>query len=156
MKRKIKRGSSGIHRHGVFAVEEIARGERIVEYTGRLLTKAQSAKSQSPYLFELNKKYDVLGLNIARYLNHSCRPNCETEIAGGRIWICALRKIRKGEELTYNYHYDLEESKEYPCRCGAPRCVGVILAPYHWHKLRRHPDHQAGEVKLFKTGKKKT
>lgn len=137
MKKKIKVAESGIHHRGVFAVEEINRGERVVPYTGRLLTKAQSARSQSFYLFELNRKYDVIGLNIARYINHSCRPNCETEIDRGRIWVRAIRKIRVGEELTYNYHYDLEESKDYPCLCGQPGCVGAILAPHHWRKLKK-------------------
>lgn len=138
MKKKIKVAQSGIHHRGVFAVEEIARGERIVQYTGRLLTKAQSERSKSFYLFELNRKYDVIGLNIARYINHSCKPNCETEIRNGQIWIRSIKKISKGEELTYNYHYDLEESKDFPCLCGQPGCVGAILAPHHWRKLKKH------------------
>lgn len=136
MKKKIKVAQSGIHHRGVFAVADIPKDERVVQYTGRLLTKAQAERSKSLYLFELNKKYDVIGLNIARYINHSCRPNCETEVTRGEIWIRTLRKIRAGEELTYNYHYDLEESKEFPCRCGQRGCIGAILAPHHWKKLR--------------------
>lgn len=138
MKKKIKVAQSGIHHRGVFAVEEIARDERIVPYTGRLLTKAQSEHSKSLYLFELNRKYDVIGLNIARYINHSCKPNCETEVKNGQIWIRSIKKILPGEELTYNYHYDLEESKDFPCRCGQPGCVGAILAPHHWRKLKKN------------------
>lgn len=137
MKKKIRVGRSGIHHRGVFAQADLPKDERIVAYTGRLLTKAQAERSRSLYLFELNRKYDVIGLNIARYINHSCRPNCETEVTGGKIWIRSLRKIKAGEELTYNYHYDLEESKEFPCSCGQEGCVGVILAPQHWKKLRR-------------------
>ena len=61
-------------------------------------------------------------------MNHSCSPNCEAQNMDGGIWIIALRDIRAGEEITFNYNYDLTDYKEHPCRCGAPNCVGFILA----------------------------
>src|SRR6185436_12484213 len=61
--------------------------------------------------------------NPARWLNHSCAPNCDAEWIEGRIWIVARRAIRAGEELTFNYGYDLEDYREHPCRCGSPDCV---------------------------------
>jgi hypothetical protein len=66
--------------------------------------------------------------NPARFLNHSCDPNCEAEPDGGRVWIVARRGIRAGEEITFNYGYDLQDYREHPCRCGAADCVGYIVA----------------------------
>ena len=66
--------------------------------------------------------------NPARLLNHSCSPTCEAEEDDERIWIVALRDIKAGEEITFNYNYDLQDYQEHPCRCGAPNCVGYIVA----------------------------
>jgi hypothetical protein len=66
--------------------------------------------------------------NPARFINHSCDPNCEAMLEGGRIWLVARRNIEAGEEMTFNYGFDLEDYRNYPCRCKAPNCVGYIVA----------------------------
>lgn len=146
------RGSE-IHGRGMFAVVEIPRGTRVIEYTGERISKAEGWRRERErqeravrgedgciYIFELNKKTDIDGRvlwNTARYINHSCRPNCESQIIRGRVWIVALRKIREGEELSYDYYYDYEHYQEHPCRCGAPDCAGYIVkAPQRW-RVRR-------------------
>ncbi|MBP9865404.1 MAG: SET domain-containing protein-lysine N-methyltransferase [Candidatus Omnitrophica bacterium] len=134
---KLEVRTSKIHRKGVFAVQPIKKGERIIEYTGRRLTSAQTDRSQSDYIFMLNKKVYIDGKNTARYINHSCEPNCEAEIDRGHIWIKSCRVIKPGEELVYNYSYDLEESKDYPCACGTIRCAGFILDEANWPKLKK-------------------
>lgn len=155
---------SGIHNKGVFAKKEISKGTKIIEYVGNKITKAQSQKiaetqfdrSQkdasegSVYIFELNKKQDIDGnvsWNPAKYINHSCSPNCEVEIIRGHIWIIALRDIKAGEELSYNYGYDSEDFLEHPCRCGSPNCVGYILAEEHWSKIKKKLAKQAKQKK---------
>ncbi len=144
---------SRIHNKGMFARRAIASGERIIEYLGEKITKAESNRrglarhetaqqdgSASVYIFELNKRYDIDGdvpWNPAKYANHSCEPNCEVENIRGRLWMIALRDIEKGEELTYDYGYDLEHFLEHPCRCGAPSCVGYIVSSDSRRKLKR-------------------
>lgn len=147
------RGRSRIHRHGLFAACDIPRGTRVIEYKGPKLTKAQGWKRATQWLdrsadtgkgevfiFELNSRYDIDGnvpWNTARHINHSCRPNCEARIIRGRIWIVALRRIRAGEELTYDYGYDLDSCLDHPCRCGAADCVGYIVGKEYRARLRR-------------------
>ncbi len=143
---------SGIHGQGVFARKKIPSGASIIEYVGEKITKAESdRRAEIPlgqhkkdrtkgavYIFTLNQRYDIDGnvpYNTARLINHSCSPNCEATLSGGHIWITAMREIAKGEELTYNYGYDLESYEEHPCRCGSQNCVGYILAEEHWPKL---------------------
>lgn len=155
------RGSK-IHGRGMFASKEIPRGTRIIEYTGERITKAEGWRRELKrqaraerggdgciYIFELNTKTDIDGSvlwNTARYINHSCDPNCESQITRGRVWIVSLRKIKPGEELTYDYYYDYDHYHEHPCRCGAEDCAGFIVkAPQRWRvrharkegKLRR-------------------
>jgi len=151
---------SKIHSRGVFAKRNIPEGMRIIEYVGEKVTKAESdrradiplARAQknkecgAVYLFELNKRYDLDGdvpYNTAKYINHSCNPNCETDIIRGHIWIIALRDINKGEELSYNYGYGYEDFQEHECKCGADNCVGYILDEDHWPKLRRKKAREA-------------
>jgi len=130
---KIYRKKSAIHRYGVYADETIRKGEAIVQYKGRKLTKAQSDKSDSDYIFTLNKRYDVLGQNIARYINHSCDPNCEAVIVGNtEVWIEAICKIKSHEELTYNYGYVLDDEDPAVCNCKKRKCVGVMLDSEYW------------------------
>jgi SET domain-containing protein len=145
---------SRIHSNGVFARQDIAAGTRVIEYVGEKLTKAQAVKRAdiplqrhaqnkargAVYLFELNKRCDIDGdvpYNTARNINHSCDPNCETDIIRGRVWIIARRDIKNGEEITYNYGYGFEEYEDHQCRCGSQRCMGYILAEDHWPKLKR-------------------
>ncbi|HRZ40301.1 MAG TPA: TrmH family RNA methyltransferase [Candidatus Omnitrophota bacterium] len=143
---------SGIHGMGVFARKRIPAGVEIIEYVGEKITKAESERrAEIPlnqhkkdrtkgavYIFTLNARYDIDGnvpYNTARLINHSCSPNCEAVLSSGHIWITALRDIQQGEELTYNYGYDLDSYEDHPCRCGAENCVGYILAEEHWPKL---------------------
>jgi uncharacterized protein len=151
----IVKRKSKIHGYGIFAKTLIPQGTRIIEYIGEKITKAESnrrgpllvkyAKEHKEqgavYLFELNKRYDIDGhvsYNTAKYINHSCDPNCEVDIIRGHIWVISLRDIQKGEELFYNYGYDdIEEYEEHPCACGTTRCVGYIMSEEHWPQLRK-------------------
>ncbi|RME52278.1 SET domain-containing protein-lysine N-methyltransferase [Candidatus Woesearchaeota archaeon] len=141
-------GRSHVHEQGVFAKKDIPKGTRIIEYTGEKITKAESARRSERenghagqvYIFELNKRYDIdgaVGGSDAIYINHSCEPNCEVEIIRGRIWIVALRDIKEGEELGYDYNFDLEDFEEHPCNCGSKKCRGFIVGEEHWPKLKR-------------------
>ena len=125
---------SPIHGVGGFARTDIAAGTHMIEYVGERISKGESLRrcqASNEYIFTLDDAHDLDGnvaWNPARFLNHSCAPNCEAELEDGRIWIVAARDIRAGEEITFNYGYDLEEYKQYRCRCGAPSCVGYIVA----------------------------
>jgi len=70
-------------------------------------------------------------------INHSCDPNCEVEIIRGHIWITAIKDIKKGEELGYDYGYDYDDFKDHPCKCGSKNCIGYIVAEEHWPKVKR-------------------
>ncbi|MBK5103489.1 MAG: SET domain-containing protein-lysine N-methyltransferase [Burkholderiales bacterium] len=135
--------SSGIHGKGVFALTHIPKGARLVEYKGKRLTEAQVdrryAKDDNPhtFLFALDDGMVIDATthgNSARWINHSCAPNCEAVDDKDRIYIEALRAIRPGEELSYNYGIELEErhtpalKRLYQCRCGARSCKGTILS----------------------------
>lgn len=120
---RVKRSKTGL---GLFTEEPIERRGFIVEYTGPVLTMAQADIRGGKYLFETNKNRFIDGSNrknLARYINHSCDPNCEVDIRRGRIYIFSLRKIRAGEELTYDYEreYFDEHIKPYGCRCVAKK-----------------------------------
>lgn len=116
----VKRASAGL---GLFAVRPFKKGERIIEYFGRTISHAEEYTSRSKYLFEVNSRRTIDGAtrkNVARYINHSCRPNCEPEIERGRIFIDAIRSIKAGDELTYDYgkEYVNEHIKPHGCRCA--------------------------------------
>jgi SET domain-containing protein len=134
---------SSIHGTGGFARRDIRRGKRIIEYVGPKLTKAEAQAElgkQNVYIFILDDDHDIDGSvdwNAARFINHSCDPNCEVEIVRGRIWIAARRDIEAGEELTYNYSHDLENYEERPCYCGALNCVGYMVAEEFFNTLRQ-------------------
>jgi len=136
---------SSIHGRGVFALRLIHKGTPIVEYTGRRTSWDRAV--EEPYsdpkdpahtmLFELNDGRVIeatRGGNAARWINHSCEPNCSTyEDEAGRVFIEAKRMIRPGEELSYDYQLTVEplskrEQEQYACRCGARRCRGFLLA----------------------------
>ena len=173
MPRKIVARRSAIHGTGVFAVQPIAKGERIIEYRGQLRTHEEvdagesgSAESGHTFLFTLNDEYVIdgnFGGNVARWINHSCAPNCEAvlEEAEGddrsrdRVFVEARRAIKPGEELFYNYGITLAEphtprmKKIWECRCGAKNCTGTMLQP------KRKPKAAASGAKAAKkTGKK--
>ncbi|HZH43722.1 MAG TPA: SET domain-containing protein-lysine N-methyltransferase [Lysobacter sp.] len=152
MPRKIVARRSAIHGNGVFALQPIAKGERIVEYKGRLRTHEEvdrgatgGIESGHTFLFTLNDDYVIdanEGGNIARWINHSCAPNCEAVLEEhdsdrrkDRVFIEAKRAIRPGEELTYDYGITLDVphtaklKKIWACRCGARNCTGTMLRP---------------------------
>jgi uncharacterized protein len=131
---RIQIAQSAIHGQGGFATAHLPPGTHVLEYLGEKIPKAESARrceAQNPYIFALDDEFDLdgnMGWNPGRFLNHSCAPNCEAVCEDGRIWIVTLRDIQPGEELTFNYGYDLEDYREHPCQCGAPDCVGYIVA----------------------------
>ena len=144
--RRIQTRRSGVHGKGVFAVQPIAEGETIIEYTGEVIDW-QTAQDRHPHdpsqpnhTFYFHVDDDVVidatyGGNSARWINHSCAPNCYTDERNGRIFIVALRNIAAGEELNYDYGLIVEErytsklKAEYACFCGAANCRGTMLAP---------------------------
>jgi SET domain-containing protein len=153
MARKITTRKSAIHGNGMFAVAPIAKGDRLIEYKGKLRTHAQvdnayggEDETGHTFLFTLNDKY-VIDANIdgnsARWINHSCSPNCESvtvedpkgDKKKDRVFIEARRAIKPGEELTYNYGIVLDEphtaalKKLWTCRCGSRKCTGTMLQP---------------------------
>lgn len=145
---------SSIHNKGIFARIDIAKDTRIIEYVGEKISKAESIRRAdiflkkskqkkehgAVYIFELNKRYDIDGAvsyNTARYINHSCNPNCEAHIIRGHIWIVSIRNIKKGEELGYDYGYDVEHFEDHKCFCSAKNCRGYIVAEDQWHKLKK-------------------
>ncbi len=130
---------------GGFATKHIAAGVRLVEYAGERLTVAQ-AEARYPdadgahhtFLFAVDDEWVVdagVNGNEARWINHSCAPNCDVVVDDGRLWIETIHDIEPGEELVYDYAYVLEErhtpaaKRKYPCRCGAVTCRGTILIP---------------------------
>ncbi len=119
----VKRTRVGL---GLFARESISRGDVVVEYTGRLLPSDEAYRRGGKYLFEVNSKWIVDGKgreNISRYINHSCRPNCEPRTRGMRILIYAKRAIRPGEELTYDYGKEYFDELIKPKGCLCDHCV---------------------------------
>ncbi len=130
----IRIGPSPIHGQGGFATRRLPKGARVIEYAGQRITKAESLRRcehHNWFIFGLDDEFDLDGnveWNPARFLNHSCAPNSEAVFEDGRVWIVALRAILPGEEITFNYGYDLVDYQEHPCRCGTPKCVGYIVA----------------------------
>ena len=128
---------SKIDKNGLYANCNIKRGTKIIEYKGKLVTVKNSEKdpkfdnSKAIYLFGINKKYDLDGnfsFNTARLINHSCEPNCEVFGEGLKIWIFAMKNIKKGEELSYDYGFSFDQDyKNYPCNCGSKNCAGYII-----------------------------
>lgn len=127
---RIARRRSTLHGWGVFAREPINKNRRIIDYAGELITHQESLKRETLYLtrgqiwcFTVNSHWvrdATVGGNVARFINHACRPNCYTEIVDRTIWIRAARNIAAGEELTYDYHTDGDHVM--PCRCR-PGCT---------------------------------
>jgi hypothetical protein len=144
--RRIQVRRSGVHGKGVFALQDIAEGETLIEYVGEVISweEAQDRHPHDPqdpnhtFYFHVNedKVIDALhGGNSSRWINHSCDPNCEADEENERIFIKALRNIKAGEELNYDYGLIIDEPytkkllAEYPCWCGAKNCRGTLLSP---------------------------
>ena len=129
--------NSNIDKRGLCASKDIKPEVKIIEYVGKLITKKETEQNlkfdnkKDIYLFNINEKYDLDGdfsWNTARLINHSCNPNCEVEGEGLKLWISSLRKIKKGEELTYDYGFSYDaDYKQFPCKCQSMNCVGYIV-----------------------------
>ncbi|MDB4939886.1 MAG: nuclear protein [Candidatus Doudnabacteria bacterium] len=118
----VKRSKTGL---GIYTKSEINKGDFVIEYIGERISNAEADKRLGMYLFELNKRVTIDGSsrkNIARYLNHSCLPNCEAWIKKGKIMIIARRKIKAGEELTYDYGKEFFNGFIKPIGCKCVKC----------------------------------
>jgi SET domain-containing protein len=135
-----------VHGKGVFALQDIAEGEDLIEYVGEVISWAEAERRhphdpQNPnhtFYFHIDEDHVIDGLhggNASRWINHACAPNCEADERGGRVFIRALRSIAAGEELSFDYGLIIDErytaklKAEYACWCGADECRGTMLAP---------------------------
>jgi uncharacterized protein len=143
--RRVTVRQSGVHGKGVFAVKSIAKGDKVMEYKGERISWKEALRRHPhnpkepnhTFYFALDDGSVIDGKidgNSAKYINHSCAPNCEAEEIEGRVFIHALRNIEPDEELNYDYGLVIEGritkklKKEYECRCGAKKCRGTMLA----------------------------
>jgi SET domain-containing protein len=129
---KLRLGESSIHRWGVYAAEDIPRNRKVIEYVGERIsrreTKHRSNTREFNYLFTLDNYWTIdgsVGGSGAEFINHSCDPNLISRIIKGHIIYFSKRDIRKGEELTVDYHFSADVEK-VPCGCGARTCRGTI------------------------------
>lgn len=163
---KVRR--SAVAGRGAFAVRDIRKGEQLIEYLGERISHAEAdaryidaaMTSHHTFLFAVSRQTVIdafVGGNDARFINHSCAPNCEAVIEGSRVFIYARQRIAKGEELFYDYGYERdgtetpEDERRYACHCGAKRCRGTILAPQRpprpkpHHAVARHTDKRKAD-----------
>jgi len=137
---------SDVHGNGVFAVEDLAEGETLIEYKGEVINWKEAlrrhphdpAQPNHTFYFHIDDGRVIDGNvngNAARWINHSCEPNCEADEVNGRVYIKALRNIAAGEELNYDYGLIIDEPytpkllAEFPCWCGSENCRGTLLTP---------------------------
>ena len=163
---------SSLHGKGVFASTDIPKDTKIIEYVGERITKKESERRAETqlnsgngrkskgqvYIFTINKRYDIDGnipQNKARRINHSCGPNCVSFIEKGKVWIYSLKKIREGDELTYDYGFSLDTYEEHPCACGSRKCLGYIVRKEDRPKLKRLLEKKKKKEKKKKRKAKK-
>jgi hypothetical protein len=176
--KRIQVRRSGVHGKGVFALQDLAEGETLIEYVGEVISwdEAQDRHPHDPedpnhtFYFHVNEDrvIDALhGGNSSRWINHSCNPNCEADEENDRIFIKAIRNIAAGEELNYDYGLIIDEpytkklKAEYPCWCGAKNCRGTLLSPKERkdtpkipkQKKTKSKDKAKAEAKTSKPGK---
>ncbi len=168
--------NSEIHGSGIFAAKDIPVGTPIMEYVGEVIGKEESDRrgldrmehanktgDAAVYIFIINDDFDIDGSyewNIARLINHSCSPNCESAIdEDDRIWLSAAEYIPKGAELSFDYGFDLENYLDHPCRCGTDNCIGYIVGRDYWKGLKKLEKKRlakvVGKAKKKDKGKKK-
>tara|TARA_B100001173_G_C15913989_1_gene515395 strand:- start:484 stop:972 length:489 start_codon:yes stop_codon:yes gene_type:complete len=145
---RIKKTNIDRNGHGLCATQDIKKGTIIIEYKGKIITKKETERNpkfdnaKPIYLFNLNSRYDMDGDvpgNTARLINHSCANNCDYDGKGLKIWVEAIKDIKKGEELTcdYGFGYD-SDFKQFPCKCGSKNCCGFIVrAESRWRINKR-------------------
>jgi uncharacterized protein len=170
--RRIQTRRSGVHGKGVFAVQPLAEGETLIEYGGEVITWKEALRRHPhdptdpnhTFYFHIDDKHVIDGKqggNSSRWINHSCKPNCEADEDGGRVFIKALRNIEPGEELFYDYgliidaKYTKKLLAEYPCWCGAKKCRGTLLAPKDKDGKDKKTDKLGKKSANKKNGKKK-
>jgi len=174
--RRIQTRRSGVHGNGVFAVQDLAEGEILVEYKGEVIDWEEAlrrhphdpAQPNHTFYFHIDDDRVIDGGvrgNSARWINHSCDPNCEADEQEGRIFIKALRNIKAGEELNYDYGLIIDEEytpkllSEFPCWCGSASCRGTLLSPKdeddEEKKSRKKKKKKSKKAKNKKKGKKK-
>ena len=158
--RRIQTRRSGVHGKGVFALQDLAEGETLIEYVGEVISWPEAlrrhphdpAQPNHTFYFHINETRVIdanVGGNSSRWINHSCQPNCEADEIGERVFIKALRNIAAGDELFYDYglvidaRYTKKLLADYPCWCGAPDCRGTLLAP----KEKKKPAKRAAAQK---------
>ena len=151
--------SSSLHGAGVYTTAPIRKGARILEYTGPRLTAKECeglyTDTEVTYLFAMDDQNIIIdGFGMAAFVNHACNPNCETDQIADLIWILAMRNIKQGEELTYDYNlFDGDPGELAPCYCGAKKCRGTMFSPEEVarqkHLLRKKQKRRA-EVKMRK------
>jgi SET domain-containing protein len=144
--RRIQVRRSGVHGKGVYALQPLKKGEVIIEYTGERISWKEALRRHPhdpkdpdhTFYFHIDDSRVIdakVGGNAARWINHACSPNCEADEDGGRVFIKALRNIKPGEELFYDYGLTIDErytpalKKRFPCHCGTKGCRGTLLAP---------------------------
>jgi SET domain-containing protein len=157
--RRIQVRRSGVHGKGVYAVVDIHAGERLIEYTGEIISWEEAlarhphdpADPNHTFYFHISAEQVIdakVGGNSSRWINHSCAPNCEAKQEGSRVFIDAVRDIRAGEELFYNYGLVIDErltpalKAQYPCWCGHTTCTGTLLAPKTPRRRKAGPLHK--------------
>ena len=171
--RRIQTRRSGVHGKGVFAVQDLAEGETLIEYVGEIINWKEALRRHPhdpkdpnhTFYFHIDEEHVIdakHGGNSSRWINHSCKPNCEADEEGGRVFIKALRNIKAGEELFYDYGliidapYTKKLLAEYPCWCGAKNCRGTLLAPKDDDKKKsKKSKKKAGKKADAKTDRKK-
>jgi SET domain-containing protein len=162
--KRIQVRRSGVHGKGVFALQDLAEGETLIEYVGEVISwdEAQDRHPHDPqdpnhtFYFHVNEDrvIDALfGGNSSRWINHSCSPNCEADEENDRIFIKAIRNIQAGEELNYDYGLIIDEpytkklKAEYPCWCGAKNCRGTLLSPKERQDTPKTPQQKKAKSK---------
>ena len=162
--KRIQPRRSGVHGKGVFALQDIAEGETLIEYVGEVISwdEAQDRHPHDPndpnhtFYFHVNEDrvIDALhGGNSSRWINHSCDPNCEADEENDRIFIKAIRNIAAGEELNYDYGLIIDEpytkklKAEYPCWCGSAHCRGTLLSPKDRQDTPKTPKQKKAKAK---------
>ncbi len=171
--KRIQVRRSGVHGKGVFALQDIAEGETLIEYVGEVISwdEAQDRHPHDPedpnhtFYFHVNEDrvIDALhGGNSSRWINHSCDPNCEADEDNDRIFIKAIRNIKAGEELNYDYGLIIDEpytkklKAEYPCWCGSANCRGTLLSPKERKDTPKTPSQKKTKGKSTSSDKTKS
>ena len=161
--RRIQTRQSGVHGKGVFALQDIAAGDTLIEYLGEIISWKEAlrrhphdpAQPNHTFYFHIDDKNVIDGKvhgNAAKWINHACDPNCEADEVDGRIFIKALRDIPAGEELNYDYGlvidlpYTPELLAEFPCWCGSENCRGTLLAAKP-EKKKKKSKSKSGKTK---------